>query len=362
MAAVATGLSAPTDSALSIAAATASPVAAYQIGQYFKGVAAQNSDGQLTAAQETARAVAHGVIAAATSAAGDHNALTAAISAGGAEAAAPYVSQWLYGEKDGSKLTAEQKQTIATILSLGGAAVSSATGGSAADVVAGGQAARTAVENNYNIWQEKLLSGDYHECVIAGGGHDACSNYRRIGFPDLINVELPLSSLSSKVKNKEIIRKINDTLKSAGAKGDVKITLSINTGNGDIFIITASELSASTKRSQEYSNGITSLLSASWLVYEYNDFAKNGDLPNNGLEQKRKFAKSVSEVAKGSSGTMQLCYKGICSSITETIPEETPEKDYKQRYFIGIGKGGNASVSTRKETTYHIGNVRDIFK
>ncbi|ATD64834.1 hemagglutinin repeat-containing protein [Neisseria weixii] len=119
LAAVATGLSAPTDSALGIAAATASP-AAYQIGQYFKGLAAENSDGRLTAAQESARVVAHGVIAAATAAAGDNNALTAALSAGGAEAAAPYVSQWLYGEKDGSKLTTEQKQAVSNILSLGG--------------------------------------------------------------------------------------------------------------------------------------------------------------------------------------------------------------------------------------------------
>ncbi|RPD83014.1 hypothetical protein EGK75_13760 [Neisseria weixii] len=85
LAAVATGLSAPTDSALGIAAATASPAAAYQIGQYFKGLAAQNSDGRLTGAQETARVVAHGVIAAAIAAAGDGNALSAAISAGGAD-------------------------------------------------------------------------------------------------------------------------------------------------------------------------------------------------------------------------------------------------------------------------------------
>ncbi|WP_165091118.1 hypothetical protein [Neisseria yangbaofengii] len=36
LAAVATGLSAPADSALGIAAATAIPAAAYQVGQYFK--------------------------------------------------------------------------------------------------------------------------------------------------------------------------------------------------------------------------------------------------------------------------------------------------------------------------------------
>ncbi|RPD86892.1 hypothetical protein EGK75_06750, partial [Neisseria weixii] len=110
-------------------------------GQYFKGIAAGNSDGRLTATQETAHAVAHGVIAAATAAAGGNNALTAAISAGGTEAAAPYVSQWLYGERDGSKLTAEQKQTVSTILSLGGAATG-ATGGSTADAGPAGRLRR----------------------------------------------------------------------------------------------------------------------------------------------------------------------------------------------------------------------------
>ncbi|MCQ9327754.1 VENN motif pre-toxin domain-containing protein [Neisseria dentiae] len=141
---------------MGIATAAASPAAAYAVGQYFKGLVQENllvgktETAELTAAQETARAVAHGVIAAATAAAGDNNALTAAISAGGAEAAAPYVSQWLYGEKDGSKLTAEQKQTVSSILSLGGAAVG-VTGGSTADTVAGGQAAQRAVENNFSM-------------------------------------------------------------------------------------------------------------------------------------------------------------------------------------------------------------------
>ncbi|RPD83168.1 hypothetical protein EGK75_13270 [Neisseria weixii] len=151
LAAVTTGLAAPTDSALGIAAATASPAAAYQVGQYFKGLAKQNSDGKLTAKQETAHILAHAVLGAATAAAGGNNALTAAISAGGAEAAAPYVSQWLYGEKDGSKLTAEQKETVSGILSLGGVAVGAAAGGSGSDWVAGGQAAQTAVENNFSL-------------------------------------------------------------------------------------------------------------------------------------------------------------------------------------------------------------------
>ncbi|MDO4907522.1 hemagglutinin repeat-containing protein [Neisseria sp.] len=153
LSALASGLAAPADSGSGIAAAALNPAGAYAIGQYFKGLAQENLLGgktetaELTAAQETARAVAHGVIAAATAAAGGSNALSAAISAGGAEAAAPYVSQWLYGEKDGSKLTAGQKETVSAVLSLGGAAVGAASG-NGTDAVAGSRAAQTAVENN----------------------------------------------------------------------------------------------------------------------------------------------------------------------------------------------------------------------
>ncbi|MDO4907521.1 VENN motif pre-toxin domain-containing protein [Neisseria sp.] len=159
LSALASGLAAPADSGSGIAAAALNPAGAYAIGQYFKGLAQENLLGgktetaELTAAQETARAVAHGVIAAATAAAGGSNALSAAISAGGAEAAAPYVSQWLYGEKDGSKLTAGQKETVSAVLSLGGAAVGAASG-NGTDAVEGSRAAQNAVENNYLLKQD----------------------------------------------------------------------------------------------------------------------------------------------------------------------------------------------------------------
>ncbi|WP_206222841.1 hemagglutinin repeat-containing protein, partial [Neisseria yangbaofengii] len=148
LAAVATGLSAPTDSTLGIAAATASPAVSYQIGQYFKELAQQNSDGKLTAKQETAHILAHAVLGAATAAAGDNNALTGAISAGSAEAAAPLIGSYLYGEKDGSKLTTEQKETVTAITSLLGAATGATVGNSATNAAQGSLNADSAVENN----------------------------------------------------------------------------------------------------------------------------------------------------------------------------------------------------------------------
>ena len=152
---VASGLSAPTDSAAGIAAATAAPAVSYEIGQYFK---AQGQEGSLK------HIVAHAVLGAAVSAAGDNNALVGALSAGGSEAAAPLISQWLYQEADGSKLTAEQKDTVNAITSALGAATGAAVGGTAADVAQGSLNAGNAVENNYltkEDWKQ------YHSKIAA---------------------------------------------------------------------------------------------------------------------------------------------------------------------------------------------------
>ena len=139
---VASGLSAPTQSGAGIAAATAAPAVSYEIGQYFK---AQGQEGSLK------HIVAHAVLGAAVSAAGDNNALAGALSAGGSEAAAPLISQWLYQEADGSKLTAEQKDTVNAITSALGAATGAAVGGTATDVAQGSLNAQNAVENNFGV-------------------------------------------------------------------------------------------------------------------------------------------------------------------------------------------------------------------
>ena len=64
-------------------------------------------------------------------AAGDNNTLAGALSAGGSEAAAPYISKWLYGKDKGSDLTAEEKETVSTITNLLGTATGAAVGNSA---------------------------------------------------------------------------------------------------------------------------------------------------------------------------------------------------------------------------------------
>ncbi|MDS7694834.1 VENN motif pre-toxin domain-containing protein [Acinetobacter soli] len=143
---VASGLSAPTSSGLGIATATLSPAASYKIGQYFKEQASKNANGQLTSGQEAAHILAHTVLGGAVAAAGGNNALTAGLSAGGAEAAAPVLSSFLYG-KEAKDLTAEQKSTISSIVGLAATALG-ATTGDVATTVQSGQVAQNAVENN----------------------------------------------------------------------------------------------------------------------------------------------------------------------------------------------------------------------
>ncbi|WP_288453981.1 VENN motif pre-toxin domain-containing protein, partial [uncultured Acinetobacter sp.] len=70
----------------------------------------------------------------------------AGLSAGGAEAAAPVLSSFLYG-KEAKDLTAEQKSTISSIVGLAGTALG-ATTGDVATTVQSGQVAQNAVENN----------------------------------------------------------------------------------------------------------------------------------------------------------------------------------------------------------------------
>ena len=65
-----------------------------------------------------------------------------------AEAVAPKVSEFLYGTADPEKLTAEQKDTVANIMSLAGAGVGVAVGNTSANAVSGSLNAEGAVENN----------------------------------------------------------------------------------------------------------------------------------------------------------------------------------------------------------------------
>ena len=135
---VAAGLSAPTASGAGIAVAALSPKASYEIGQYFKSKDAEGSTGHI---------VAHTLLGAAVAAAGGNNALSAGLAAGGAEAAAPVLSKYLYG-KEAKDLDSSEKGTISAITGLVASGVG-ATTGDVASTVQSGQVAQNAVEENY---------------------------------------------------------------------------------------------------------------------------------------------------------------------------------------------------------------------
>lgn len=178
---VASGLSAPTQSGVGIAAATAAPAVSYEIGQYFK---AQGQEGSLK------HIVAHAILGAAVSAAGDNNALAGALSAGGSEAAAPLISQWLYQEADGSKLTAEQKDTVNAITSALGAATGAVVGGTATDVAQGSLNAGNAVENNYLTKPQMYAYADSLRKICVPGNEKACQKViETYGVVDKLNTE-----------------------------------------------------------------------------------------------------------------------------------------------------------------------------
>jgi hypothetical protein len=138
------GLTAPTNSASGILAGTLAPAASYAIGQYFKEQGTEGSAGHV---------LAHAILGGAVAAAGGNDALTGALAAGGAEAVAPILSNYLYG-KDASDLDPQQKETLSAIAGLAGNAIGGMLGDGASDVIASGQAGKTAVENNSQLGKD----------------------------------------------------------------------------------------------------------------------------------------------------------------------------------------------------------------
>ena len=71
----------------------------------------------------------------------------------------PKVSTFLYGTADPEKLTAEQKDTVANIMSLAGAGVGAAVGNTGTNAVSGSLNAESAVENNWLYSQTAKQKG-----------------------------------------------------------------------------------------------------------------------------------------------------------------------------------------------------------
>jgi hypothetical protein len=125
------------------------PEVSYQIGQYFKGNDFLNGldGGNRNGEGSAPHILAHGILAAAVSAATGNDVTTGALSAMGAEAAAPMVAKFLFRTDDPSQLTAEQKATVSSITSLAGIGVGSTTG-DVGSAVNAGETAKTTIDDN----------------------------------------------------------------------------------------------------------------------------------------------------------------------------------------------------------------------
>ena len=134
-------------------ARAASPELAYRIGQYFKDNKTLNQldNGNRPEEQSANHLLAHAILGAAVSYATGNNPTTGALSGAGSEVAAPALANYLYGTKDPSELTQEQKDTIISILNLATVTTAyTATDGSTADAVSAAEVGKVGVENNAN--------------------------------------------------------------------------------------------------------------------------------------------------------------------------------------------------------------------
>ena len=137
------------------------PQVSYQIGQYFKGNDFLNGlDGGNRSGERSApHILAHGILAAAVSVATGNDPTTGALSAMGAEAAAPMVAKFLFGDKPISELTADEKATVSSITTLAGLGMG-ATTSDVGSAVSAGEAAKTAVDDNYLTQKQQLAYKD----------------------------------------------------------------------------------------------------------------------------------------------------------------------------------------------------------
>lgn len=148
------GLATPSNSLSGSLLAASSPAVSREIGDYFKTVDPQTGkDKQGTAAH----VMAHMVWNAATAYAAGNNAGSAALSAGASEVAAPVISNWLFDEKDPSKLPTEQKETLANITRLLGTGIGASTG-NAQDAASDSLISSNVTEHNSSAQAGRALA------------------------------------------------------------------------------------------------------------------------------------------------------------------------------------------------------------
>jgi hypothetical protein len=136
------------------------------IGDYFaKPENKDNEDGHI---------LAHTILGAAVAAATGNNALVGGLSAGGAEAVAPILIHYLYGDIEPDNLTPEQKSTVSAIIGLGAGALGGTVDGSIG-VVTGSIASQNAIDNNkLNEHQKAQFRKEFDQACTNGFDSPDC--------------------------------------------------------------------------------------------------------------------------------------------------------------------------------------------
>ncbi|EJO8926563.1 contact-dependent inhibition toxin CdiA [Escherichia coli] len=120
---------------------------------------------------DAAKAIAHAILGGVTAALQGNNAAAGSVGAVSGELIAGAIAKVLYpDEKDLSKLTEDQKQTLSTLASISAGIAGDVAGGNTAGVATGAAAGKNVVENNYlSSKQIDAWSAEMKSCQAKGG-------------------------------------------------------------------------------------------------------------------------------------------------------------------------------------------------
>ncbi|EIP9492285.1 contact-dependent inhibition toxin CdiA [Escherichia coli] len=120
---------------------------------------------------DAAKAIAHAILGGMTAALQGNNAAAGSVGAVSGELIAGAIAKVLYpDEKDLSKLTEDQKQTLSTLASISAGIAGGVAGGNTAGVATGAAAGKNVVENNYlSSKQIDAWSAEMKSCQAKGG-------------------------------------------------------------------------------------------------------------------------------------------------------------------------------------------------
>ncbi|EPB3970563.1 hemagglutinin repeat-containing protein, partial [Escherichia coli] len=120
---------------------------------------------------DAAKAIAHAILGGVTAALQGNNAAAGSVGAVSGELIAGAIAKVLYpDEKDLSKLTEDQKQTLSTLASISAGIAGGVAGGNTAGVATGAAAGKNVVENNFLSSKEaRQFDEELVECKASGG-------------------------------------------------------------------------------------------------------------------------------------------------------------------------------------------------